>query len=43
MIEKPGNIWDYYNKDCFVIVITTNGYVKNSGEAVMGRGQLFKH
>ena len=30
------NIWNYYNKG--YIVITTNGFVKNNGECVMGRG-----
>jgi len=35
--EVKGNIWNYYNKGCW-IVITTNGTVKNNGEAVMGRG-----
>ncbi len=35
MIEVRGNLWDY---ECDAIVITTNGFVKNNGEAVMGRG-----
>jgi len=30
------NIWKYYGKG--YIVITTNGFVKNNGECVMGRG-----
>jgi len=37
MKEVFGNIWDYYNKDCW-IVITTNGSIKTDGTAVMGRG-----
>jgi len=37
MKEAYGNIWDH-QADYDAIVITTNGYVKKSGEAVMGRG-----
>lgn len=37
MLEKFGNIWDLA-KDYDAIVITTNGYVKKDGSAVMGRG-----
>jgi len=37
MLEAFGNIWDHPNK-YGAIVITTNGIVKNNGEAVMGRG-----
>lgn len=39
MKEITGNLWDHYSDDpkC-IIVITTNGYVKKSGECVMGRG-----
>lgn len=37
MIEAFGNIWE--NTDKYdAIVITTNGFVKNNGKAVMGRG-----
>ena len=32
-----GNLWDMYDKG-FAIAITTNGFVKNNGECVMGRG-----
>ena len=35
MIEKIGDIWQ---TSCEVIVITTNGVVKNNGELVMGKG-----
>ena len=35
MIEKRGNI---FYEDCDALCITTNGYVKKNGEAVMGRG-----
>lgn len=31
------NIWNYHKKGNY-IVITTNGFVKNNGECVMGRG-----
>jgi ribosomal protein L39E len=32
-----GNLWDYLSPDEY-ICITTNGFLKNNGEAVMGRG-----
>lgn len=35
MREDTGNLWTY---PADAIVITTNGFVKNNGEAVMGRG-----
>ena len=35
--EIKGDLWEYY-KQGFWIVIPTNGFVKNNGEAVMGRG-----
>ena len=35
MLEAAGNIWDM---ECDALCITTNGFVKNSGQAVMGRG-----
>lgn len=35
MIEIKGNIWEV-KADCKCI--TTNGYIKSNGEAVMGRG-----
>jgi hypothetical protein len=38
MREIKGNLWDYYGKDNFVILVTTNGFVKKNGECVMGRG-----
>lgn len=38
MKEIKGNLWDYFEKPNTVIFITTNGFVKNNGEAVMGRG-----
>jgi len=36
--EIHGDIWDYYKKPGYKIVIPTNGYVKGKGELVMGRG-----
>jgi len=38
MREITGELWDFYRKPNTVICITTNGFVKNNGEAVMGRG-----
>jgi hypothetical protein len=38
MLEMNGNLWDYYGKPKTVVLITTNGFVKNDGEAVMGSG-----
>ena len=35
MLEAKGNMW---NAEGDVYVITTNGFVKKNGEAVMGRG-----
>lgn len=35
MIEHYGDVWSY---SCDAICVTTNGFVKNNGEAVMGRG-----
>jgi hypothetical protein len=35
MLEATGNLWTY---PADLRVITTNGFVKRSGEAVMGRG-----
>lgn len=35
MIEVRGNLWEHPAE---VKVITTNGYIKKNGEAVMGRG-----
>lgn len=37
MIEAYGDIWKNL-KDYDAVVITTNGFVKKNGEAVMGRG-----
>ena len=37
MLETKGNLWDYLGK-ASVICITTNGFTKRNGEAVMGRG-----
>ncbi len=37
MIEQQINLWDA-DADNVLLCITTNGYVKNNGECVMGRG-----
>lgn len=37
MKEAFGNIWDHAH-EFDAVVITTNGFVKSNGEAVMGRG-----
>lgn len=37
MLEAFGDIWKHQNK-YDAVVITTNGFVKKNGEAVMGRG-----
>lgn len=37
MLEVTGNLWTYGNAEA-VRCITTNGFVKNNGLAVMGRG-----
>ncbi len=33
-----GNLWEYANDPKYILCITTNGFVKKNGEAVMGRG-----
>jgi hypothetical protein len=38
MKEIKGNIWDFHDVTKTWIVIPTNGFVKNTGECVMGRG-----
>ena len=38
MREIKGNLWNYFGKPYTVVLITTNGFVKKNGEAVMGRG-----
>jgi len=39
MIEVKGDLFTYYKDNpCDAIVITTNGFVKANGRAVMGRG-----
>lgn len=41
MREITGNLWDHNNVNS-VICITTNGFVKKNGEAVMGRGCAYE-
>jgi hypothetical protein len=41
MKEIQGNIWDYHDINGPWIVIPTNGFVRNDGECVMGRGLAF--
>jgi hypothetical protein len=38
MKEIKGDLWDYYGRKGFIVCITTNGFLKKNGEAVMGRG-----
>lgn len=41
MIELVKDIWEIYDlqmPDVYAICITTNGFVKSDGRAVMGRG-----
>lgn len=40
MKEMTGNMWAYADahKEVTVVVVTTNGYVRKDGTAVMGRG-----
>lgn len=33
-----GDVWMYYNKEPYIVGITTNGTVKRNGSLVMGRG-----
>jgi hypothetical protein len=38
MFEGIGDLWDHKQADGYLKVITTNGFVKANGEAVMGAG-----
>jgi hypothetical protein len=38
MLETFGNLWELADQGCDALVITTNGYVRKDGNAVMGRG-----
>lgn len=38
MLEITGSVWGYAENENAVILITTNGFVKKNGDAVMGRG-----
>lgn len=38
MKEIFGDLWDFYGKLDTIVIITTNGFVKKNGKAVMGRG-----
>lgn len=38
MKEIAGNLWDHWNQPGRIVCITTNGFVKKDGHAVMGRG-----
>ena len=38
MKEVLGDLWSFHGKENYVCCITTNGFVKKNGEAVMGRG-----
>lgn len=36
------DIWQYYQTPGHIICLTTNGYVKKNGAAVMGRGNAYQ-
>ena len=38
MREVFGDLWAYEGRKGFYILVTTNGFIKNSGEGVMGAG-----
>lgn len=42
MIEKVGDMFAEYLDPGVIYVITTNGYVRNDGAAVMGRGTALR-
>jgi len=42
MQEIYGNMWDFYGRDNYIVCITTNGFVKHDGTAVMGRGSALE-
>jgi len=37
-VEKTGNMFEHYLEPDVLYVVTTNGYIKNDGSLVMGRG-----
>ncbi len=38
MREIVGNLWNYYGRENFVVLITTSGSLRKNGKAIMGRG-----
>jgi hypothetical protein len=42
MKHVKGDIWPYYMETGHVVCITTNGFVKKNGDAVMGRGNALE-
>jgi len=46
MKEIHGDMWKYFSDDekyeRYVLCITTNGFVKNNGDCVMGKGNAFE-
>lgn len=38
MFNYKGDLWEHFGQSGHRIAISTNGYVKRNGEAVMGRG-----
>lgn len=38
MLKEYGNLWELADEGCNALVITTNGFVRKDGQAVMGRG-----
>jgi hypothetical protein len=33
-----GNLWSYYGREPYIVLITTNGTIKKNHQAVLGRG-----
>lgn len=42
MKHVRGDIWPYYGEMNHIVCLTTNGFVKKNGQAVMGRGNALQ-
>lgn len=42
MKEIKGSLWSFFGKPGYMVMITTNGFVRKDGCAVMGRGCAFE-
>lgn len=38
MREVSGDLWSFYGRETYIVLITTNGSIRKNGKGVMGRG-----